>query len=662
MVPFKINLNPRFRFIPLFLLAIGYVLCPEHLFAQTPKYNVLFIAIDDMNDRCSFLGNPEVLTPNLQRLVSRGMVFKTAYCQFPLCSPSRTSLLSGWRPDKTGIFDNTVRPRSIMGPDVVFLPEYFKQYGYRTERYGKIMHGPYESDITWDFAEPKERKRITNFSNNNFTNDDEDKVFKWWIDDVPDSILHDGDLARDLVKRLQQPQTQPFFYAFGPSVHNPFTPSLQYWNDYGDPSVQERLPIDSNGTKTKLKGNGSEPIVLPQTIPGDRNDVPAVAFPVQQIMPDSEWKRMIHAYDGEVTQKDAQLGLILDEMDRQNLWENTVVVFWSDHGQHLGEHEGLWGKQTLFEESLHIPLIVCVPGKRAGVCNALIELVDLYPTLAEICGLPAPKGMEGSSFAALLDNPNLPWKRAVFSQVKREGGREVETDRYRYNNWGADGEELYDHATDPKEYTNLATNPQYTTVLSQMRAILADGWTKSLPPCQQKATITPDGSLDICSTGSVILEVNGGPGYTYQWMRNDKIIQNATRKRYTARRTGTFKVTVTNGSKCSTVSNSVTVTNSCKSFNAEPGVSQQINFESLLLLYPNPSHSEITAKYNCLNENQIQLKVFDITGKTVFTKTDMAIKGINTYHLNLSKLAPATYYLELRNNNEIKRVKFVIEK
>src|SRR5690242_3472804 len=128
MVPFKINLSPHFRFIPLFLLAIGYVSCPAHLFAQTPKYNVLFIAIDDMNDRCSFLGNPEVLTPNLQRLVSRGMVFKTAYCQFPLCSPSRTSLLSGWRPDKTGIFDNTIRPRSIMGPDVVFLPEYFKQY------------------------------------------------------------------------------------------------------------------------------------------------------------------------------------------------------------------------------------------------------------------------------------------------------------------------------------------------------------------------------------------------------------------------------------------------------------------------------------------------------------------------------------------------------
>jgi hypothetical protein len=195
-----------------------------------------------------------------------------------------------------------------------------------------------------------------------------------------------------------------------------------------------------------------------------------------------------------------------------------------------------------------------------------------------------------------------------------------------------------------------------------MRAILADGWTKSLPPCQTKATITPGGSLDICSTGSVILEANGGAGYTYQWLRNDQVIQNATHRKYTAKKTGTFKVDITNGTKCSNVSNSVTVTNTCKSFDAEPEALQQVNFESLLLLYPNPSHSEITVKYNCLNENKIQLKVFDITGKTVFTKSDMAIKGMNTYHVNLSKLAAATYYLELRNNNEIKRVKFVIEK
>src|SRR4051794_31594787 len=145
------------QLLSFFLLTMSFFFNPETVQSQvSPKYNVLFIAVDDLNDRLSFLGNSEVISPNLQRLVAKGMVFKFAYCQFPLCNPSRTSLLSGWRPDKTGIVSNTVRPRSVMGPNVVFLPEYFKQYGYRIERYGKIMHGTFENDIAWDYAEPTE--------------------------------------------------------------------------------------------------------------------------------------------------------------------------------------------------------------------------------------------------------------------------------------------------------------------------------------------------------------------------------------------------------------------------------------------------------------------------------------------------------------------------
>jgi iduronate 2-sulfatase len=493
------NQNILLKQFSLILLIISFTVKPWVGDSQvSPKYNVLFIAVDDMNDRINFLGNSEVVSPNLQRLVARGMVFKRAYSQYPLCNPSRTSLLSGWRPDKTGIINNTVRPRSVMGPNVKFLPEYFKQYGYHTERYGKIMHGQFEADITWDFAEPAEGGGGGDITAPKgaiyppYTGKD------WWIEDVPDDSLHTGIMARDLVARMQQPQITPFFYALGLTAHHPFNPSLKYWNLNGDPSVQELLPIDANRDFTDLKGNGSEPIILPSTPPGDRNDIPASALTGQWLYNDSELKRVVHAYDAKVSQTDAQLGLVLDEMDRQNLWENTIVVFWSDHGQHLGEHEGLWGKLTLFEESLHIPLIVCVPGKSAGECSKLVELVDLYPTLAELCGLPPPSGMEGTSFAPLLDNPTLTWKRAIFSQVSRSKGRSVHTEQYHYNSWGANGEELYDHNTDPHEYTNLAGKAEYTDVLNQMKNILSEGWTKSVPPpqCPDPQTFYADNDGD----------------------------------------------------------------------------------------------------------------------------------------------------------------------
>ena len=391
------------------------------------------------------------------------MVFTHAYCQYPLCNASRTSLLSGWRPDKTQIFDNSVRPSSVMGPNVVYLPEYFKQFGYHTERYGKIMHSSFENDIKWDYAEPPESSGsdanvlTTTVISNSIAFPGGD----WWIREIADSRLKDGIEARNLVTRMQQKQSAPFFYALGIHAHNPFTPSLHYWNMNGDASVQELLPVDANGTITNLKGNGSNSIHLPSTPLNDREDIPSIAFPGAPIIKtNNEWKKTIHAYDAEVAQMDAQLGLVLDEMDRQNLWANTVVVFWSDHGQHLGEHEGTWLKNTLFEESLHIPLIVCVPGKPAGQCSRLVELVDLYPTLAELCKLPPPPKMQGTSFARLLGNPTLPWKRAIFSQVERERndtitGRSIRTPQYRYTSWPTAGEELYDHNTDPHEYTNL---------------------------------------------------------------------------------------------------------------------------------------------------------------------------------------------------------------
>ena len=487
----------------LLLLFCAFSFFSSNILLAQSNYNVMFIAIDDMNERAAVFGYPEVLTPNLQRLKNRGVVFTNAYCQFPMCNASRTSLLSGWRPDKTGVYSNDTRPRSVMGQEVKFLPEYFKMYGYHTERVGKILHGEFENDITWDYSDSLIIDELSYANNSGNLTSKRDDPGLWWVMNVPDDSTVNGFLAGRMLQRMQMQPPQPFFLALGLTVHNPFSPALKYWNMYGDSSVQQLLPVDRRGTISGLTGNGSGNIALPGTPAGDRGDIPAIALPVQGNKTTEEWQNAVHAYFAEVTGMDAQLGLILDEMDRQGLWENTVVVLWSDHGQHLGEHEGTWLKNTLMQESDRMPLIVCVPGKQPGTTKALVELVDIYPSLAEICGLPAPTGMEGSSFVRLLDNVKTPWKRAAFTQVIRYdtiNEYAVVTKQFRYNSWGTDGEELYDHATDPFEYTNLATNPAYISVLKKMRKILAQGWVRSLPPeTAAKSTVLNNENINAVS-------------------------------------------------------------------------------------------------------------------------------------------------------------------
>ena len=489
------------------LIIAGNVLSPLSSKSQdTPKkYNVIFISTHDMTDRVGFLGKPGPFTPNFERLAAHGMVFYNNNCQYPVSSPARTSLLSGWRPDKTGIFGNGVRPRSVMGDEVNFLPEYFHQFGYRTERYGIVMLSQWEGDIQWDYAFNDSVSFFKPLDEIPHSESQQYKGGDWWINSQPDSSNIQMAHTNSYISRLQQPISQPFFYALGyVQTHNPFQPSLENWNKNGDPSVQEYLP-DKHGDTTAFIGNGSGNIILPQTPLRDRSDVPPIAFAHDAIVKtDDDWRKTIHAYDGDATQLDAYLGLVLDEIDRQNLWQNSIVIFWVDHGQHLGEHEGTWLKETLFEESQHIPLIICVPGKKPGVCYNLTENVDIYPTLAELCNLPKPSGMEGTSLAPLIDNPAFTWKRAIFSQVGRKEfmgnpevmGRTVRTQKYRYNFWEGYGEELYNHDVDPFEYTNLADNINYQEALNEMRTILAEGWEKSLPPVYPLLTFYRDRDND----------------------------------------------------------------------------------------------------------------------------------------------------------------------
>lgn len=454
---------------------------------------MLLIMADDMNTRLSFMGYPEVPAPNLQRLVNRGMVFNKAYCQFPLCNPSRTSFLTGWRPDKTKISNNHQRPVEILDTDAVFIPEYFKANGFRIERYGKVLHGRFENDIAWDYAEPKENSEEQPPSGSpSISIDaglDAEPSGKWWVTDSPDSLITDYTIAANLADRLKEQVNQPFFYALGfISTHEAFVPALRYWNEIGDPLVQERLPNSSNGNfDLGYMGNGSSNMVLPDEPANDMEDIPQIAFGGKEFNKqyNYDWKRTIHAYDAEVMQSDLQLGLVLDELDRQQLWDNTIVIFVSDHGQHLGEHGGLWGKITLFEESLRVPFIICAPGIQPGTCDRITELVDIFPTLLELCRLPPVQGLEGNSLVPLLSKPDRRWKKAAFSQLMRNRStpyKSIATEKYRYTNWDTAGEELYDHRTDPREYTNLALNPQYADVLEQMRNMLSAGWPNAAPP------------------------------------------------------------------------------------------------------------------------------------------------------------------------------------
>jgi arylsulfatase A-like enzyme len=285
-----------------FFLVSSFLLYPAIAQTQvTPKYNVLMICVHDMNDHVGFLGNTEPYTPNFNRLAAHGMVFRYNYCPYPLCSPSRTSLLSGWRPDKTKVFDNGTHPRSVMGSTIKFLPEYFSQYGYRTERYGHVMQSAFENEIKWDYAEPPQKAGPEISESGDISIDNsENSGGAWWIDNTPDSSRADGKEAIHLINRLRQAQTKPFFFALGfVQTHSPFTPNLYNWNKNGDHSKLEPLP-DESGNLT-FKGTGSGNIILPQTPANDLADIPSIALHQRVIKTNDDWRRTIHAYEGDLS-------------------------------------------------------------------------------------------------------------------------------------------------------------------------------------------------------------------------------------------------------------------------------------------------------------------------------------------------------------------------
>lgn len=429
-------------------------LLPAKVRSEEPrKLNVLFIAVDDLNTCIGCYGHPFVKTPNIDRLAARGVRFDRAYCQYPLCNPSRISLLSGRRPDTTKIYLDGVPAREFLS-GVDLLPEYFRRFGYFTAHVGKIGGA-----VRWDVTikggrQEKEGGGILKIEWRATASKDEDEP--------------DGKTALQIVRLLEQNKSRPFFIAAGfGKPHLPFVAPQKYFDLY---------PPDR--------------IELPKEPADVRKNVPPIAFNRhKETLPEDTARKATAAYFACISFMDAQLGHVLDAMDRLQLWDNTVVVFWSDHGFNLGQHGGLWRKASLFEEVARVPLIVAAPGKQKGaVSPRLVELVDLYPTLTQLCGLKAPEGLEGTSIVPLLETPDRAWKQGAFIQVAHGRmhdvmGRSLRTERYRYTEWddGKQGLELYDHSTDPRELTNLANDPRHAATIAEMRQLLHSGWRGAAP-------------------------------------------------------------------------------------------------------------------------------------------------------------------------------------
>jgi len=427
--------------------------------------NVLFIAVDDLATSLGCYGNLVVQTPNIDRLAARGVRFDRAYNQLPLCNPSRASIMTGLRPDQIKVYDLDAHFRDTL-PEVITLPQRFINKGYFVARTGKIYHYNVPASIGTDgFDDPPSWQRTVNPRGRDKI--DEHLVFNaeparkisgtlsWLAADGADEEQTDGMVTTEAIKMINEKKEHPFFIAAGFfRPHSPFIAPKKYFEMY---------PLES--------------IQLPYTPKGDRDDLPTAAFAHNNPIPhygisELNCRRALQAYYACVSFIDAQVGRLLDELDRLELSEKTIVVFWSDHGYHLGEHGGIWQKRTMFEQGTRTPLIISAPGIEGNgqSCSRIVEFVDIYPTILQLAGLPVPNGLAGKSLKPLLNNPLLQWDGAAISQILRPAdsrlkapvmGRSVRTHRWRYTEWaeGEQGVELYDHSTDPLEFSNLAINP-----------------------------------------------------------------------------------------------------------------------------------------------------------------------------------------------------------
>ncbi len=499
------------------ILAAGII--PLSAAPRPAKPNILFIAVDDLRPELGCYGRDYIHSPNIDALAARGIVFDRAYCQQATCSPSRTSLLTGLRPDTTKVWDLVTSFR-VARPDAITLPQNFKNQGYFAQGVGKIFHGGLDDLASWSvpWVDPKvpQYARPASVTNDGevaaSTEEDQPenkgaalgttpaKASKgkkkpqhsrnrgpnsrgpiYESADVPDNTYGDGQIADLAVKALGEisQRQEPFFLAVGfHKPHLPWVAPKKYWDLY-DPAKLDIAP------------NPFYPENAP-TYAINQNDGEVRSYkliPPHGPVPDETARKLKQAYFACVSYTDAQIGRVLAELDRLQLRTNTIIILWGDHGWKLGEH-GAWGKHCNVETDVNAPLILSVPGlRKAGAhSRALVEFVDIYPTLSELAGLTMPGDLQGTSFKPLLQQPDRPWKPAAFSQFPRSEkgglmGYTMRTDRYRFTLWvgrkdptKVDARELYDHQNDPQENHNLANKPEQAELVQQLTTQWKAGW------------------------------------------------------------------------------------------------------------------------------------------------------------------------------------------
>jgi len=482
----------------LFLVAFS-----ASLFAAD-KPNILFIAVDDMRPELGCYGNTIVKTPNIDRIAARGIVFNKAYCQQAVCSPSRTAIMTGLRPDVTKVWDLETHFR-VAQPDCITLPQHFKTNGYHCAALSKIYHSGFEDGRSWNEPHwyPKGRAVDTDpadWTKQIVTRHDVNteeysapqeggparkngksakKGPAYEVSPKADDQLPDGATAAEAVKRLAalKSKSEPFFLAVGfLKPHLPFVAPKKYWDLY-DPNT---IPVP---TTDKLPAGSPE---FAGHTNSELHAYPGV--PKENPIPADFAKTLRHGYYACISYTDAQIGKVLDALDKEGLTDNTIIVLWGDHGWQLGDH-GLWHKHTNFEIATRAPLLISVPhSKTAGQkVEAPVEFVDVYPTLADLCGLPAQKGLAGTSLKPLIENPAASATKVAISQYPRSSGAEgpvmgysIRTERYRCTFWRQrDGErivatELYDEQNDPTETVSLADKPEHKALIESLA--------KNLPP------------------------------------------------------------------------------------------------------------------------------------------------------------------------------------
>lgn len=467
---------------------------PDVRAADPPGPNVLFIVVDDLRPELGCYGKPYIHSPNIDRLAASGVLFTHAYCQIATCNASRTSFMLGMRPDSTGVFENRQHFRDTLGSKVVTLAEHFKNHRYVSIGLGKVFHASQNDAPSWDvqndcvtktvWFRPENQSAAAELAVSKAASQPERALarlsggppYEW--SDTPDHLHDDGVLTDEAIRQLRRVKDRKFFLAVGyHRPHLPFNAPKKYWDLYDPAEIRPSEITDWPHGAPRCARTNSNELRRYQGMPkkGDVGREEAI--------------NLIHGYRACVSFVDACIGRVLEELERLNLDDDTIVVLFGDHGFKLGEYSA-WTKHTNYEIDTHVPLLIRVPGKsgRGTHSDALVELVDIYPTLCELAGLPLPGQLEGQSFVPLLDKPNRPWKKAAFSQFPRgqKGtgngelmGYAMRTRTHLLVRWVSreDGlnvssvaSELYDQEKDPRQTVNIAADPQMASLVRQLEA------------------------------------------------------------------------------------------------------------------------------------------------------------------------------------------------